>query len=125
MPNMSGTLKGLDISRAYTCLSDYISFTFKRDELPHLPNIQPCWTVRDFFRKKKNANGFPINDLIMSLLDRKNLEKKDVYCFSCSKRGKDAPGKFQFFLNFILDMIHRRFFLKSGGLHFVFIFLQL
>lgn len=60
---------------------------------------------------------------MMSLADRKNLETKDVNCFSCSKKGNDVPGKFQFFKNLILDMMHRRFFLKSWSLIF-FIFLQ-
>lgn len=79
------------------CLSDYISAAYKKDDKGF-----NCPTCRAFnrvelsesFSAKKTANGFPINHLIMTLLDRKNLENKDVNCFSCSKRGRDAPGKF-------------------------------
>lgn len=79
------------------CLSDYISTAYKQDEEGF-----SCPTCRLFNRipinedksPKLAAAGFPVNHLIMTLLDQKNIEQKEVVCQSCFKRGQDAPGKF-------------------------------
>lgn len=40
------------------------------------------------------AVKFPINHMIMTLLDQKDKECNDVRCYSCSKRERKASGKF-------------------------------
>jgi hypothetical protein len=79
------------------CLSDYISTAYNQDEEGF-----SCPTCRLFNRiritdeksPKLVAAGFPVNHLIMTLLDQKKLEQKEVVCQSCLKRGQNAPGKF-------------------------------
>lgn len=43
---------------------------------------------------KMAAVKFPINHMIMTLLDQKDKECNDVRCYSCSKRERKASGKF-------------------------------
>jgi hypothetical protein len=78
------------------CLSDYISTAYKQDEGFSCPTCRLFNRIRITEEKspKLVAAGFPVNHLIMTLLDQKKIEQKEVVCQSCSKRGQNAPGKF-------------------------------
>lgn len=79
------------------CLQDYIAAFYKKDEGGFL-----CPTCRSFNRAqisddtsaKQVASSFPINHLIMTLLDKHELERKEMVCHSCAKRGKNESGQF-------------------------------
>lgn len=79
------------------CLTDYISTAYNKEE-----NGFSCPTCRmpnkvevsENISPKMAAAGFPINHMIMTLLDQRDIENKDVSCNPCSKRGRKEPGKF-------------------------------
>ncbi|XP_062580144.1 E3 ubiquitin-protein ligase TRIM45-like [Saccostrea cucullata] len=79
------------------CLSDYISTVYSKEK-----DGFACPTCRAFYQfhisedksLKQAAAEFPVNHLIMTLLDKKDIEQKKIVCYSCLKRGKNEPGQF-------------------------------
>ncbi|XP_061179336.1 E3 ubiquitin-protein ligase TRIM45-like [Saccostrea echinata] len=79
------------------CLSDYISSSYKEEVGGFV-----CPTCRSFNQvqmlggtsAKDMAKSFPVNHLITTLLDQHQLEKREVTCQPCAKRGKNESGKF-------------------------------
>ncbi|XP_062602752.1 E3 ubiquitin-protein ligase TRIM56-like [Saccostrea cucullata] len=79
------------------CLASYISTSYKEEEecfvCPTCRSPNPV-QMSDGKSGKAVASSYPINHLIMTLLDQHQLEKKEAICQPCGKRGKSESGKF-------------------------------
>ncbi|XP_061179291.1 E3 ubiquitin-protein ligase TRIM56-like [Saccostrea echinata] len=79
------------------CLADYISSSYKEEEggfvCPTCRSVNQV-QISEGKSAKTVATSFPINHLIVTLLDQHQLEEKEVTCQPCAKRGKSESGKF-------------------------------
>nr|XP_034307956.1 tripartite motif-containing protein 2-like [Crassostrea gigas] len=79
------------------CLTNFISTAYDEDK-----NGFSCPNCRMFNKVEVSENispkmaavKFPINHMIMTLLDQRHKEINGVTCYSCSKRDRKASGKF-------------------------------